>query len=67
MAGSNGPGKAVHITVDGSEMEVLAAGDTEILNRPCIDCGLITGRICEFCLAEDRFPNEVWFPHVQPL
>ena len=60
MAGSNGPGKAVHTTMDGAKMEVLAAGDPKILNRPCIDCGLITGRFCDFCLAKDRFPKEVW-------
>ena len=56
MAGSNGPGEAVHATMDGSKMEVLAAGDPQTLTRPCIDCGLITGRFCDFCLAKDRFP-----------
>ena len=40
--------------------EVLAAGDTELLCRPCVDCGLYTGRFCDHCLAEDRIPSEVW-------
>ena len=44
----------------GSTMEVLAFGDEQMLIRPCVDCGLYTGRYCDFCRAEDRLPNEVW-------
>ena len=41
-------------------MQVLATGSEEMLNRPCVDCGLITGRFCDYCLASDRMPGEVW-------
>eukprot|EP00975_Prorocentrum_lima_P040090 8421035-Prorocentrum_lima.AAC.1 len=27
--------------------------------RPCVDCGLMTGRFCDWCLAADRLPGEV--------
>ena len=39
-------------------------GDGAILNRPCVDCGRITGGFCdgkEFpCLAQARVPTEQW-------
>ena len=41
-------------------IERLASGPTDMLVRPCVDCGLITGRFCDFCLAEERCPTEVW-------
>ena len=41
-------------------MEVLACGSEEQLLRPCVDCGLITGRFCDYCLAETRVPSEEW-------
>ena len=41
-------------------MEVLAVGDESMLIRPCVDCGLKTGRFCDYCLAETRLPNEKW-------
>ena len=49
-------------------MEVLAAGTPEELNRPCVECGLITGRFCdewEFktgfkCFASERIPSLRW-------
>ena len=41
-------------------MEVLAWGSEEQLLRPCVDCGLITGRFCDYCLAETRVPSEEW-------
>ena len=41
-------------------VEVLAVGDEKMLCRPCVDCGLRTGRFCDFCLAADRMPSEVW-------
>ncbi len=41
-------------------MEVLCWGNEEDLNRPCVDCGLWTGRYCDFCLAADRIPKENW-------
>ncbi len=42
------------------DMEVLCAGDEKDLNRPCVDCGLITGRYCDYCLAATRIPTETW-------
>ena len=41
-------------------MQVLAMGSPAMLNRPCVDCGLFTGRFCDRCLASDRMPAEVW-------
>ena len=41
-------------------VEVLAVGDEKMLCRPCVDCGLRTGRFCDFCLVADRMPSEVW-------
>ena len=43
-----------------SSMQVLCHDDTKTLCRPCVDCGLYTGRYCDFCQAESRLPNEVW-------
>ena len=41
-------------------LEVLAAGDMDMLARPCVDCGVITGRFCDWCKAADRCPDEEW-------
>ena len=41
-------------------LEVLAMGDAEILARPCVDCGLVTGCFCDSCIASERMPGEVW-------
>ena len=43
-------------------MEVLAFGDAETLNRPCVDCGLVTGCFCDLCYAVDRDPDSHWMP-----
>ena len=43
-------------------MEVLAMGSRTMLFRPCVDCGLYTGRFCDYCLAKDRIPTEDWAP-----
>ena len=43
-----------------SLMEVLAVGDERLLVRPCVDCGLITGGYCDYCLAEMHAPDEEW-------
>ena len=40
----------------------LATGSIEELQRPCVDCGLITGCYCDYCLAIDRSPTEHWVP-----
>ena len=45
-----------------TEMEVLAFGDAETLNRPCVDCGLVTGCFCDWCYAVDRDPDSHWMP-----
>ena len=41
-------------------MEVLAWGDEDMLCRPCVDCGLYTGRFCDWCYAVERLPDEEW-------
>ena len=41
-------------------LNVLAFGDEATLNRACVDCGLITGSFCDFCLAAVRLPHERW-------
>ena len=49
-----------NITMAGIDMTVLAVGDAEMLTRPCVDCGLVTGRFCDYCYAKDRVPSEEW-------
>ena len=59
----------------GHKFDLLAKGEPEMLQRPCVDCGWITGRFCDgeetynpftgiwsgkACFAADRFPNEQW-------
>ena len=39
---------------------VTCSGDSAALIRPCVDCGLWTGRFCDWCLASDRMPEEQW-------
>ena len=42
-------------------LEVLAVSeDSDSLTKPCVDCGQVTGCFCDFCLAQDRLPNETW-------
>ena len=42
-------------------MHVYAAGDPEILCRPCVDCGRRTGNYCDAeCSAASWIPSEVW-------
>ena len=41
-------------------MEVLAFGTPEMLTRPCVDCGKITGSFCDYCRAADRMPTQTW-------
>lgn len=45
-----------------ARLEILAEGTTEMLNRPCVDCGQVTGRFCDHCHAEMRVPQEEWAP-----
>ena len=45
------------------KMEVGAIadeGDAGVLYRPCVDCGMQTGRFCDYCRAADRMPGERW-------
>ena len=37
-----------------------AFGEPEMLTRPCVDCGRVTGSFCDWCWAHDRVPNEEW-------
>ena len=39
-------------------------GSQEMLH-PCVDCGQITGRYCDYCLAEDRVEDQEWAPGQQ--
>ena len=41
-------------------LQAHACGSLELFLRPCVDCGLKTGRYCDFCLAKDRMPEEQW-------
>ena len=41
-------------------LEVSCSGSREMLARPCVDCGLVTGSYCDYCMAADRLPNEEW-------
>ena len=47
-------------------LEVFAWGDERLLCRPCVDCGLRTGRFCDgwpvrdSCKAAVRIPSEEW-------
>ena len=45
------------------ELEILCSGSRESLIRPCVDCGLYTGRFCDWCKAKDRVPSEEWNPN----
>ena len=40
----------------------IAAGSANLLCRPCVDCGRLTGSFCDFCKAATRLPHEVWAP-----
>ena len=53
------------VQIPGVEIQVLAAADDETttamgLIRPCVDCGLVTGSLCDYCRAAQRCPDEVW-------
>ena len=41
-------------------MSVLCHGDSQLLCRPCVDCGKYTGCYCDDCLAAERVPSEDW-------
>ena len=42
-------------------LEAFGAGSAEMFNRPCVDCGLVTGRFCDYCMAADRLPEyDAW-------
>ena len=60
------------VQIPGVEIQVLAAADQMTddetttamgLIRPCVDCGLMTGRFCDYCNAADRLPDEEWAPN----
>ena len=73
-AASSGRTAAEHVSADGTaaehpstsastHMSIICVGDQETLNRPCVDCGQITGRFCDYCYAADRCPDERWAPN----
>ena len=39
---------------------VINEANNSIFCRHCVDCSLRTGGFCDFCLAQDRCPAEVW-------
>ena len=47
----------VEMSAEKNIVVLLAAGDANILHRPCVDCGLVTGCFCDYCFAEDRDPS----------
>ena len=48
------------LKIEGEPLTVNASGSEEMLLRPCVDCGLVTGSYCDHCLAVDRCPAEEW-------
>ena len=73
-AASSGRTATKHVSPDGTaaehpstsastDMSIICVGDQETLNRPCVDCGQITGRFCDYCYAADRCPDERWAPN----
>ena len=42
------------------QMDILAWGTEEMLTRPRVDCGQITGGFCDYCMAAYRIPKEKW-------
>ena len=42
------------------QTEVLACGDRSMLMRFCVDCGQLTGRVCDWCYTVDRGPKAEW-------
>ena len=49
--GMAGRGSALHV------LTVAPQNDLTILLRDCVDCGRRTGRFCDYCFAEERFPK----------
>ena len=49
--GMAGRGSALHV------LTFAPQNDLTILLRDCVDCGRRTGRFCDYCFAEDRFPK----------
>ena len=54
---------STHNTPLAADMSIICVGDQETLNRPCVDCGQVTGRFCDYCYAADRCPDERWAPN----
>ena len=49
------------ITMSSATLQVMCCGEPEMLRRPCVDCGRITGSFCELeCSAPLRIPTEKW-------
>ena len=59
------PAEPLKMTAErpGIPLQVLATGSVEMLNRPCVDCGLVTGSFCDYCEAAERCPDEEWAEH----
>ena len=61
-SGSKNHSEPTSASIGGFTMQPLAGSDPETLSRACVDCGLITGSFCDYCLAADRIPEEKWEP-----
>ena len=54
---------STHNTPFAADMSIICVSDQETLVRPCVDCGQMTGRFCDYCYAADRCPDERWAPN----
>ena len=60
MKGGKAASDAPYTATDPPIQILALAEDVDELCRPCVDCGQITGRFCDYCFAEDRIPDERW-------
>jgi len=52
-----------HVCARGVATMVAAVQETVVIlvvNRPCVDCGRVTGCFCDWCYARDSMPREQW-------
>jgi len=58
---------SLHGCCSASMSSVLGATQfaSEDLFHPCVDCGTLTARFCDYCFAADRLPTQRW-AHEQP-
>ena len=67
MSAAPGPASSAFAEPLGPQ-HILCFGDPKTLKRPCVDCGLVTGRFCDGpkgesgpqCFASEKVPDERW-------